>query len=60
MAKYLLLKHYRGGPSPVVDFAPDQWSPQEWDAHVTFMQDFRARLEETGEFVDTQGLMRGV
>ena len=28
--KYLLLKHYRGGPTPAVPFAPmDQWTPQE-------------------------------
>ena len=27
MAKYLLLKHYRGGPAPVVDIDPmDQWA----------------------------------
>ena len=57
MAKYLLLKHYRGGPAPFVDFAPaDQWTPEEWDAHMQFMRDFGARLEETGEFVDTQAL----
>ena len=57
MPKYLLLKHYRGGPAPVVDFAPmDQWTPDEVDAHVRFMRDFAARLEETGEFVDTQAL----
>ena len=28
----------------------------EVDAHVQFMRDFAARLEETGEFVDTQAL----
>ena len=57
MAKYLLLKHYRGGPAPFVGFAPpDQWTPQEWDAHVQFMRDFGTRLEETGEFVDAQAL----
>src|SRR5215211_5617988 len=57
MAKYLLLKHYRGGPAPAVDWAPmDQWTPDEVDAHVQFMRDFAARLEERGEFVDTQAL----
>ena len=57
MAKYLLLKHYRGGPAPAVDWAPmDQWTPDEVDAHVQFMRDFAARLEGTGEFVDTQAL----
>jgi hypothetical protein len=57
MAKYLLLKHYRGGPAPTVDYAPmDQWTPEEVDVHVQFMRDFQARLEESGEFVDTQAL----
>jgi hypothetical protein len=55
--KYLLLKHYRGGPIPAVDWVPmDQWTPGEVDAHVQFMRDFAARLEGTGEFVDAQAL----
>ena len=55
--KYLLLKHYQGGRPPVVDFAPmDQWTPEEFDAHVQYMHDFAARLEGTGEFVDAQAL----
>jgi hypothetical protein len=55
--KYLLLKHYRGGPAPTVDFAPmDQWTPEEVDAHMQFMGDFAARLEETGELVEGQAL----
>jgi hypothetical protein len=55
--KYLLLKHYRGGPAPAVDFSPmDQWTPEEVDAHMQFMHDFAARLEERGEFVDGQAL----
>jgi hypothetical protein len=57
MPKYLLLKHYRGGPEPTVDHGPmDRWAPEEVDAHVRFMRDFKTRLEETGEFVDTQAL----
>ena len=55
--KYLLLKHYRGGPVPAVDLVPmDQWTPAEVDAHMQFMNDFAARLEGTGEFVDSQAL----
>jgi hypothetical protein len=55
--KYLLLKHYRGTPTPVVDFEPiDKWLPEEVDAHIQFMRDFAARLEETGEYVDGQAL----
>ncbi|MGV9307972.1 MULTISPECIES: YciI family protein [unclassified Nonomuraea] len=55
--KYLLLKHYRGGPTPAVNCVPmDRWTPEEVDAHVQYMSDFAARLEETGEFVDGQAL----
>jgi hypothetical protein len=55
--KYLLLKHYRGGPTPAVDYAPmDQWKPEEVDAHIKYMNDFAARLQETGEYVDSQAL----
>lgn len=56
MAKYLLLKHYRGAPTPVNDVPMDQWTPEELSAHVQYMQDFAARLEGTGEFVDGQAL----
>ena len=57
MAKYLLLKHYRGGPAPVVHIDPmERWTPAEIDAHVQYMRDFAARLEGTGEFVDAQAL----
>jgi hypothetical protein len=56
MAKYLLLKHYRGAPAAVNDVPMDRWTPEEVDAHVQFMRDFAGRLEETGEFVDTQAL----
>ena len=27
MAKYLLLKHYRGAPAPVNDVPMEQWTP---------------------------------
>src|ERR687886_250753 len=54
--KYLLLKHYRGAPAAVNDVPMDQWTPEEVDAHIQFMNDFAARLKETGEFVDSQAL----
>ncbi|MDV2475357.1 hypothetical protein F8M49_07910 [Rhodococcus zopfii] len=55
--KYLLLKHYRGGPTPVVDYEPmDRWAPEEVDEHIRYMNEFAARLQETGEFVDAQAL----
>lgn len=56
MAKYLLLKHYRGAPTPANDVPMDQWAPEEVDAHIRFMGDFAARLEGTGEYVDGQAL----
>ena len=56
MAKYLLLKHYRGAPAAVNDVPMDQWTPEELSAHVQYMRDFAARLEGTGEFVDSQAL----
>ncbi|MFI7677309.1 YciI family protein [Actinophytocola sp. NPDC049390] len=37
----------------------DQWTPEEFDAHVRYMRDFAARLEETGEFVDHRALAPG-
>ena len=45
MAKYLLLKHYRGAPASVNDVPMDQWDPEEVSAHVQYMRDFIARLE---------------
>ena len=56
MAKYLLLKHDQGAPEPVNCIPMSEWTPQEVSDHIRFMQDFGARLEETGELVDAQGL----
>jgi hypothetical protein len=58
MAKYLLLKHYRrsSGPESLVDVPMDQWTPEEIDAHVQYMNDFAATLAETGEYVSSQAL----
>ncbi len=56
MAKYLLLKHYRGAPEAVNNVPMDQWTPDEVEAHIRYMHDFAARLERTGEFVDGQAL----
>ncbi|WP_250003679.1 YciI family protein [Actinoplanes sp. M2I2] len=56
MAKYLLLKHYRGAPAAVNDVPMDQWTPEEVSAHMRYMEEFAARLETTGELVDNQAL----
>ncbi|WP_436788929.1 YciI family protein [Yinghuangia sp. YIM S10712] len=56
MAKYLLLKHYRGAPAAVNDVPMDRWTPEEISDHIRFMQEFADRLEQTGELVDAQAL----
>ena len=58
MAKYLLLKHYRTASAPTPpSFEPmDQWTPDEVDAHVKYMNDFASRLQGTGEFVGEAAL----
>ncbi|UFS97914.1 YciI family protein [Nocardia huaxiensis] len=56
MPKYLLLKHYRGAPTPENDVPMDQWTPEEVTAHIQYMADFATRLEETGEFVEHRAL----
>ena len=56
MAKYLMLKHYRGNPAAVNDVPMDRWTPDEVDAHLRYMDEFAQRLVGTGEFVDGQAL----
>jgi hypothetical protein len=56
MTKYLMLKHYRGAPASVNGVPMDQWTSEEISAHVQYMNDFAARLEGTGEYVDSQAL----
>ena len=56
MAKYVMIKHYRGAPASVNDVPMDQWTPEEVSAHVGYMNDFADRLRGTGEFVDSQAL----
>jgi hypothetical protein len=56
MAKYLFLKHYRGAPEAVNPTPLDQWTPEEFSAHVKYMEDFADRLKETGEYVNGEAL----
>lgn len=58
MAKYLLLKHYRGA-KPMPENLPTE--PGDWEAHVRYMGDFQQRLRDSGEFVSGEALsMDGV
>ena len=58
MAKYLLLKHYRGGPEPMPNSSTGiwDWTPEEINAHIAFMEHVADVLRERGEFVDAQAL----
>ena len=57
MAKYLLLKHYRGAPEPHLPCPPmDQWDPADVEAHMAFLRHVGEMLQENGEFVDAQAL----
>jgi hypothetical protein len=59
MAKYLLLKHYRGSPLPDGFIPMDRWTPEEVEAHIRFMSDFADRIRSTGELVDEKALEAG-
>ena len=57
MPKYLLLKHYRGGPEPHHPFPPlDQWAPEAVEAHIAFQRHVAEVLRENGEYVGAQAL----
>ena len=55
MAKYLLLKHYRGGPErmPNAEAPMESWTPQEIHDHIAFMDHvadtLRARAHSENE-----------
>ena len=56
MPKYLVLKHYRGGPEPYRPFPPmDEWAPEDVEAHISFLRNVREALGD-GEYVDGQAL----
>jgi hypothetical protein len=57
MPRYLLLKHYQGGPAPVRPVPPmDRWDPADVDAHMAFQRHVTALLRERGEYVDVAAL----
>jgi hypothetical protein len=57
MPKYLLLKHYRGGPEPHRRYPPmDQWAPEDVEAHVAFMRHVTELLQDNGEYIEVRGL----
>jgi len=59
MAKYLMLKHYRGGRPAVNQVPMDQLIADEWAAHIQYMHDMEQRLLASGELVSSEGLSMG-
>lgn len=60
MPKYLLLKHYTGGPQHHPNFAPmSDWSVDDINAHMAFQRHVGELLRQSGEFVDVQALGPG-
>ncbi|GGJ62915.1 YciI family protein [Streptomyces brasiliensis] len=52
--KYMLLMQFSAKNT---DFPKiDEWQPEEFQAHIRFMQDTNAGLSRSGELVDAQGL----
>ncbi len=58
MPKYLLLKHYRGGPEPMPNARSglDEWAPAEVSAHIAFMAHVADELRDRGEYVGEHAL----
>ena len=57
MPKYLLLKHYRGGPEPHRPCPPmDEWDPVDVEAHIAFQRHVADVLRSNGEYVGAEAL----
>jgi hypothetical protein len=51
--KYMLMMH---APRGTGDYAVNQWTPDDFKAHIGFMHQLNADLTASGEWVDGQGL----
>jgi hypothetical protein len=51
--KYMLMMH---APRGTGDYKVNEWSPEDFRAHIGFMHQFNKELMEAGEWVDGQGL----
>jgi hypothetical protein len=51
--KYMLMMHAPGGKG---DYQINEWSPDDFKAHMAFMHDLNRELTGAGEWVDGQGL----
>ena len=51
--RYMLMMH---APRGTGDYQINDWSPEDFKAHIAFMHRFNTELGEAGEWVDGQGL----
>ncbi|HEU4885227.1 MAG TPA: YciI family protein [Longimicrobium sp.] len=51
--KYMLMMH---APRGTGDYKVNDWSPEDFKAHIGFMHQFNKELMEAGEWADAQGL----
>ena len=51
--RYMLMMH---APRGTGDYQINNWSPDDFKAHMAFMHRFNRELTEAGEWVDGQGL----
>ena len=51
--RYLLMMNVPAGTG---DYQINDWSPEDFQAHIAFMHRYNKELKEAGEFVDAQGL----
>jgi hypothetical protein len=51
--KYMLMMH---APRAAGDWQVNNWSPEDFKAHIAFMHTFNKELAEAGEFVGAEGL----
>jgi hypothetical protein len=51
--KYIMMMHVPAGTG---EYQLNDWSPEDFKAHIAFMHRFNKELTGAGEFVDAQGL----
>lgn len=57
MPKFLILKHYNGGPAQHANYVSmTEWTADEVRDHIAFQHHIADMLRERGEFVDAQAL----
>jgi hypothetical protein len=51
--RYMMMMHTPAGTG---DYQINDWSPEDFKAHIAFMHTFNEEMMATGEWVDAQGL----